>query len=172
MTVKWTTLSLVLAIFSALPLFSWNARAQEQAESDLLSLSIGYFDAGDNQNALDARIEYRWGDPLVWVVKPWAGAEITSDGAIYGLGGLTADITLNGRWTLAPGIGGGLYMDGNGKDLGSVIAFRSQLEALYALDNGQRLGIAASHISNAGIGSKNPGTEVLSLYWHLPVSWF
>ncbi len=35
--------------------------------------------------------------------------------------------------------------------------------------NGSRLGLAFGHISNAGLDDDNPGTEILNLYYHIPV---
>jgi hypothetical protein len=31
------------------------------------------------------------------------------------------------------------------------------------------LGVAISHLSNAGIGDRNPGTEIATLYYSLPL---
>lgn len=143
-----------------------------KADSDLFSVSAGYYDANDNEEAVDFRLEYRWSDPLVWVVKPWVGAEATSEGAAYGVAGLLFDFKLAERFLITPSFGVGAYADGSGKDLGHTLEFRSQLELGYEFDNESRVGIAGGHISNAGIGDSNPGTEIISLYYHHPVDWF
>lgn len=140
--------------------------------SDLLSLGVGYYDINDNEEAADFRLEYRWDEPLAWVIKPWAGAEVSSDGAVYGLGGLLADIKVGNGFLITPSFGAGLYSDGDGKDLGHVVEFRSQLEMGWEFQNQSRLGIAFGHISNAGLDDKNPGTEILNAYYHVPVDWF
>ena len=49
------------------------------------------------------------------------------------------------------------------------LEFRSQAELSYIFDDKARLGVAVSHLSNAGIGDRNPGTEVLSLYYMVPL---
>ena len=56
------------------------AMAQDPA---FVTLGAGYFDLvrADNQ-AADFRAEYR-SDLELWIVKPWAGVEATSDGAVY-----------------------------------------------------------------------------------------
>ena len=52
------------------------------------------------------------------------------------------------------------------------VEFLSQLELGYLFDNNHRIGIAGGHISNAGLGDRNPGTEILNVYYHIPVgSW-
>jgi len=122
----------------------------------------------DNQ-ALDFRLEYRHGGKL-WLVKPWVGIEATSDGGLYGAGGLLADIYLGRHFVLTPSLGVGAFAEGDGKDLGNTVEFRSQIEAAYRFDDLSRLGLAFSHISNASLGDKNPGVEVLTVYYSLPVS--
>ena len=49
------------------------------------------------------------------------------------------------------------------------VEFRSQVELGYQFENQSRLSLAFSHISNAELGDDNPGTEVLNLYYHLPL---
>ena len=94
--------------------------------------------------------------------------EGTSDGAIYGLGGILMDVFFGRRLVLTPSFGAGAYFDGDGKDLGSVIEFRSQVELAYRFNDRSRLGVAISHISNASIGSDNPGTEIVTIYYSIP----
>jgi hypothetical protein len=143
------------------------ARAQE--EQSLLAGGVGAFDLiQDDDTAMDFRIEYRHGSGL-WFFKPWFGLEGTSDGGFYGLGGILADFNLTPNLILTPSIGAGAYAEGDGKDLGHVIEFRSQIELAYRFDNASRIGLAFSHISNAGLGTENPGTEVINLYYALPV---
>jgi hypothetical protein len=153
----------------ALPLFIFNY-STSHASDDLLSLGVGYYDVGKDENAADFRVEYRWGEKIFWQLKPWIGAEGTTDGALYGLGGFLVDWEVSDHFIITPSVGAGLYSDGGGKDLGHAIEFRSQLEFGYHFTNNTRMGLAFGHISNASIGDKNPGTEILSLYYHLPVT--
>ncbi len=147
--------------------------APAKADGDLLSIGLGYYDINDNEDAADFRLEYRWDTPLLWVIEPWVGAEVSSDGAIYGVGGILADIQFQNGFLITPSFGAGLYSDGDGKDLGHVVEFRSQLELGYEFDNFSRIGIAGGHISNAGLDDRNPGTEFLNLYYHVPIDhWF
>lgn len=141
-----------------------------KADDNLVSLGVGYYDIGKDKNAADFRMEYRWGNPFLWLLKPWAGLEVTSDGAVYGLGGILLDWKPGDRFVVTPSFGGGFYADGGGKDLGHTIEFRSQLELGYEFESRSRLGLAFSHISNSSLGNSNLGTEILSLYYHIPVS--
>lgn len=141
-----------------------------KASEDFVSLSAGYFDFLDDDKAADFRLEYRWNTPFFWVVKPFAGMEFTSDGAAYGLGGLLLDIPVKPHWYFTPSFGAGLYHDGDGIDLGHTLQFRTQLEMAYEFESRDRLSLAFSHISNASLDGDNPGTEIVSLYYHMPLS--
>jgi hypothetical protein len=138
---------------------------------DRLSVGVGYFDVFDNEEAVDFRVDYRPGTPIIWELRPWLGAEVTSDGSLWGGAGFLYDFHLTSNWLLTPSIGAGLYSDGDGKDLGSAVEFRSMIELGYQFNNASRVSVGLSHLSNAGIGDDNPGTEILSLYYHMPISW-
>lgn len=168
-------------IFRALGLVALLAGVFAQAahadadDPALLALGVGYYDIGSGDDtAVDFRLEYRH-DQGFWIVgdwigiKPWVGIEATSDAAVYGVGGLLLDIDLGPRLIATPSAGVGAYADGDGKDLGHTVEFRTQFELAYRFDNRSRLGLAFSHISNAGIGDKNPGVEILNVYYALPL---
>jgi lipid A 3-O-deacylase len=70
---------------------------------------------------------------------------------------------------ITPSIGAGLYSQGNGKDLGSLLEFRTQLEIGYKFENEMRVTVAYSHISNANLTDLNPGVDIISAYLHVPV---
>lgn len=143
------------------------ARAQ-----DFLAVGFGKMNVLDSDDFWDVRTEYRWGEGLIWQIKPFIGVEVNDEGAIYGLGGLYYDFGIAPHWYLTPSFGAGLWHDGGGPDLGHAVEFRSQLELAYEFENGHRLSTGFSHISNASLGDRNPGTEILSFYWQVPVSWW
>ena len=60
------------------------------------------------------------------------------------------------------------YNDGNGKKLGNKVEFRTTIEFSYQLVNKERIGISFGHISNANIGNKNPGAEIISISYQKP----
>ena len=53
----------------------------------------------------------------------------------------------------------GLYENGDGKDLGNVIQFKSEVNIFYSITKSSRIGVGSHHISNAGLSSVNPGTN-------------
>ncbi len=138
-------------------------------EKAFLTIGGGYYDINDNKGAAELRLEWK-GRKLFWGVKPIVGAMATSDGAVYGYGGIGWDLYFGRRIVATPSFAAGAYHDGNGKDLGSTVEFRSALELAWRFDNDTRLGLMIYHLSNASISDNNPGTEVLSLGLSVPLN--
>ena len=164
MSVRALLLPLLLVFVT---FFSVPAKAQ-----DYLALSIGEMNVLDDDDMWDFRADYRWGEPLLWQIKPYVGVEFSDEGSAYGVAGLYYDFPMAPHWYLTPSLGAGLWHDGDGPDLGHVVEFRSQLDIAYEFNNGHRIGAGFSHISNASLGDRNPGTEVLNVHWHVPVNWW
>jgi len=166
--VKHTALFAAFILVFSLP--AEPLQAQDTEDTDWLSLGIGYYDIADNDSAADFRLEYRDGHKYFWEIKPWAGLEVTSDSSVWIGGGILADLEVSPGLYVIPSFGAGFYEEGSsGKDLGYFIEFRSQLEVAYELQNKQRVGVSFGHISNADLDDKNPGTQVLNLYYHVPI---
>lgn len=155
----------VLALLVTALFTSPAARADDPA---FLALSAGYFDINDNHDAAEGRIEYRH-DRKFWIFKPFLGVMATSDEAVHGYAGVLVDIYFGRRWVLTPSFAPGLYRDGDGKDLGGTVQFRSQLEFSYRFDNRARLGLSVNHISNASIYDSNPGAESVTITYAIPL---
>ena len=82
-----------------------------------------------------------------------------------------AGILLTGETSnvlVTPSFGFGIYDDGNGTKLGNNIEFRTTIEVSYQLKNKNRIGFSLGHISNANLGDKNPGVEIISLSYQIP----
>ena len=142
------------------------------------------FDGSSSNHATDFRYEKRFDTTLIdigpkednfFYLKPFAGIELTTDSAFYVLGGIYLEDNLGkllvgnqNNWNLTPSFGVGYYDDGNGKKLGNKIEFRTTLEISYQLKNKDRIGFSLGHISNANIGNKNPGVEIISLSYQKP----
>jgi len=141
------------------------------------------FDGSQTNQATDFRYERRFDNSLFEIgpksdnffnLKPFAGFEITSNSANYFLAGIYLEDNIGTLFTgdssnfiFTPSFGAGYYDDGDGKDLGSNIEFRTTLEVSYQLKNENRIGLSFGHISNANIGDKNPGVEVLSFSYQI-----
>ena len=142
------------------------------------------FDGSARNQATDFRYEYRSAESLLdigpeednfFFLKPFFGAEFTNDSASYVLTGIYFEDNLGelfegekSKFFFTPSFGAGIYDDGSGKKLGNDLQFRTSLEMSYELKNKNRIGISFSHISNANLGDKNPGVEILSFSYHIP----
>ena len=141
------------------------------------------FDGSKTNEALDLRYERRFGNSILEIghedydffnLKPFAGFEVTSDTAYYLITGVYLEDNIGTLFTgdesnynFTPSFGVGYYDDGDGKKLGNNIEFRTTFELSYQLENKNRIGISFGHISNANIGDKNPGVEILSLSYQI-----
>ncbi len=174
----------LVALLLALSFFLTAGKASAFEQPDTLGFAVGYYDALENEprnESTDFRLEYRFGMDLLqeatdtslsWFgFRPFVGLEATTDEAFYALGGFIFDFAPTDWLVISPNVGVGLYHDGDGKNLGSYIEFRSTIEAGVRFPNESRLTAALGHISNAGITDRNSGTEIVSLYYHFPVSW-
>lgn len=155
---------LCTAVLAAAPGLAW-------ADDDpvLFTFQGGVFDAiQDDDTAASFAFEVR-GNERFLLFKPFGGMMGTSDGAFHGYGGILTDIYFGRRIVLTFGFAPGVYSDGNGKELGYWLEFRSSGELAYRFDDRSRIGLMVNHISNAGLGDKNPGTEVLMLSYSVPL---
>lgn len=145
------------------------AAAQRANEPPLITLGAGAWNVlRADDKALEFRAEYRT-DYQLWWFRPFVGVTATSDLSVYGFGGLLLDIFFGPRIVLTPSLAVGLYGEGDGIDLGHVIEFRDSIELAWRFDDRSRLGFVFYHMSNAGIGSRNPGVEVFSLNYSIPL---
>ena len=142
------------------------------------------FDGSEKNQATDFRYEYRGDKPLVnigpeednfFFLKPFFGVEFTNESASYFLTGIYFEDNLGelfegdkSKLYFTPSFGAGIYDDGSGKKMGNDLQFRTALEVSYELKNKNRIGISFSHISNANLGDKNPGVEILSFSYQIP----
>ena len=58
-----------------------------------------------------------------------------------------------------PSFAPGLYSKGDGKDLGHILEFKSELQFSLDVFSNSELGFSYNHISNASLGDKNPGAN-------------
>ena len=97
-------------------------------------------------------------DSFVGIISPVSGAMITADNATYFYTGIQAEYKL-GFVNFVPSFTPGLYGEGDGKDLGHLIEFKSEVLLSLDLFKNSQLGLSYNHISNASLGDKNPGAN-------------
>ena len=91
-------------------------------------------------------------------ISPVSGFLITGDSATYLYTGIQAQYNI-GKMNLTPSFTPGLYGQGDGKDLGHIVEFKSELQLSFDLLKDSELGFSYNHISNASLGDKNPGAN-------------
>ena len=138
-----------------------------------LALGAGAFDITpstshkDSRSAGEFRGEYRFAD-TVWIVAPFIGTSVTTDGAAYGYFGLGFDVNFGPNWVVTPNGAAGIFERGSGTILGSWWEFRTGAEFAYRFADQARLGLAVNHTSNAGLTRRNPGEQSVLLMYSIP----
>jgi len=97
-------------------------------------------------------------DTFLGNLSPITGGMITADNASYIYTGVQAQYKL-GAINFTPSFTPGLYFEGDGKDLGHIIEFKSELQFSLNVFQNSELGLSYNHISNASLGDKNPGAN-------------
>ena len=92
------------------------------------------------------------------VLSPITGFMMTADNAKYAYTGVQAQYKI-GALNIIPSFTPGLYGEGDGKDLGHIIEFKSELQLSIDLLQNTELGFSYNHLSNASLGDKNPGAN-------------
>lgn len=159
-------------MFAALGLLlSLSVKLDAQAgEPDFLTFGVGIYDMFDDQTTAEFRVEYVFSEEnkLLWFT-PFVGLTATAEGGTYGYAGIGIDIFFGKRFVVSPNFAAGVYGNGDGKDLGHAIEFRSGANFAYRFNDYSRMGFAFHHISNAGLDERNPGEETLMLTYSIPL---
>lgn len=173
---RWVSAACIVVSLVSLPFAAQRASAQDP---HYVVIGAGWYDAIVHEDAATTiRVEFRPGYKIFWRIQPLLGVTGTTDGAIYGYGGINADFPLAeffpdttwvNRLVFNINLAAGYYDEGDGKDLGNSLEFRTGAELAYEFQTGIRVGGGFYHISNAGTGSENPGTEILSVFVALPL---
>ena len=130
-----------------------------------LSFYTGTFDVidkeGDDKTTLFG-IEHKnpdlFRDTFLGKFKPVSGAFITGNSSVYLYTGIEGQYGL-GPLKILPSFTPGYYEKGDGKDLGSILEFKSDIKFGLDIFENSKLSYSYSHISNNDWGDTNPGTD-------------
>lgn len=148
-----------------------NASGAKAAVAGYITGGLGAFDFLHNYTAAEGRLEFRFAYSLLFW-HPLVGTFFTPKGSVYTYGGFRLEIPIGKHILILPIATVGDYEKGAGKDLGSHIEFKTGAEIDLVFANGIRVGPAFDHVSNAGIGKKNPGEENLMMMMSVPLGVF
>ena len=156
----------VLNILVVLITFSFasfvNAEDKKSKETEL-NLFTGMFDFSDTGQAagvigLQHRNDDLFRESFLGKLSPITGGFLTEKNAIYLYTGIQAEYEL-GFLTITPSFAPGYYNYGDGKDLGSPLEFKTEVQMSFDINDSTYLGMSYNHISNASLGDKNPGAN-------------
>ena len=136
----------------------------EQGDVDI-SFYTGTFDVidkeGDDKTTLFG-LEHKnpnlFRDTFLGKFKPVSGAFMTGKSSAYLYTGIEGQYGI-GPLKILPSFTPGYYEKGNGKDLGSVLEFKSEVQITLNFLQNSQLGFSYNHLSNASLGDKNPGAN-------------
>ncbi len=153
----------IFKVLTILVIFSSHVLADDNNKE--LSFYTGTFDVidkeGDDKTTLFG-IEHKnpdlFRDTLLGKFKPVSGAFITGNSSVYLYTGIEGQYGL-GPLKILPSFTPGYYEKGDGKDLGSVLEFKSEIKFGLDIFENSKLSYSYSHISNNDWGDTNPGTD-------------
>ncbi len=162
MNMKKITSSILITLFV---LCSANivSVAEENFKETELNIFTGMFDFSDDKQAsgilgLQHQNEELYRKSFLGNLSPITGGFLTEKNAFYLYSGVQAEYDL-GFLTITPSFAPGYYNYGDGKDLGYPLEFKSEIQMTFNLSDSTNLGMSYNHISNASLGSKNPGAN-------------
>ena len=153
-----------LAMFVLMFTFVGVASAGDDESADQLEVAVwaGIFEQDRPREAFELGFDVTLKHDLIWGIKQTFGVMTTDDNAYYGFVGFRYTLPLKSeRFRIDVSTASGLYENGNGKDLGGPIEFRSGLDLMLNLERGGYLSFGLYHISNAILYDKNPGANTL-----------
>ena len=160
-------LKIVIGIFLfCTSFFSSSLRSEEikdLSDPHEYNFFTGMFDFSDDGKkstliGIQHQNEDLYRDSFLGTISPVSGFLITGDSATYLYTGIQAEYNI-GKMNLTPSFTPGLYAQGDGKDLGHLVEFKSELQLSFDLLKDSELGFSYNHISNASLGEKNPGAN-------------
>ena len=154
-------LNLFCLLLLAIPAYS--EEKKENFNEHELNFYTGMFDfSDDGQRAalfgFQHQNENLVRDSFLGTLSPVTGFMVTENNAAYAYTGVQANYAL-GKLNVIPSFAPGLYNQGDGKDLGHTVEFKSEIQLSLDLFSNSELGFSYNHISNASLGEKNPGAN-------------
>jgi lipid A 3-O-deacylase len=155
-----------LSLFIVVLLSATNLFAVEELKnnSHQLNFYTGNFDfSDDKQSAYLIGFQHQDDnlnrDTFLGNVSPITGGFITENSAAYIYTGIEWNVDMGNKLLFTPSFTPGLYHEGDGKDLGHVLEFKSEVQLSYSTSDNTSFGVSYNHVSNASLGDKNPGAN-------------
>ena len=157
--------SFVLIVLTSFTFFNFAYSADENTNKYKTELNFftGMFDWSDHKQAsgligLQHQNDDLFRNSFLGKLSPITGGFMTEKNAFYLYTGIQAEYEL-GILKITPSFAPGYYNYGDGKDLGYPLEFKSEIQMSLDLSDTTQLGMSYNHISNASLGTKNPGAN-------------
>ena len=151
-----------LFLLISLPLKSEDVKKISGSEHEF-NIYTGMFDFSDHGKrsqiiGFQHQNENLLRESFFGTLSPVTGALITQDSATYIYTGVQAMYKV-GNINITPSFTPGLYNQGDGKNLGHIVEFKSEVQLSFDLPKESQFGFSYNHISNANLGDNNPGAN-------------
>ena len=157
--------SIILIALISFSFSSFANSADEMIDKNETEMNFftGMFDFSDDKQAsgllgLQHQSDELFRKSFLGTLSPISGGFLTEKSAIYLYTGVQAEYEL-GFLTITPSFASGYYNYGDGKDLGSPLEFKTEVQMSFDISDSTHLGMSYNHISNASLGDKNPGAN-------------
>ena len=152
-------LTLILSTFVA------KAEDNENISGHKYDFYAGIFDTIDKEGDEKATLYgFEHNNPILFrdtfagKFSPISGGFMTNKSSIYLYTGVQADYEI-GTLNILPSFTPGYYAEGDGKNLGSPLEFKSEIKISFDIFKNSEIGYSYSHISNNDWGDINPGVD-------------
>ena len=165
--------SVVFILYVVLHLFAFKSVAEDNSgevekvvknsKQNEINVFTGMFDFSDEKQkaglfGFQHQSDELFRESFLGKLSPITGGFLTENSAMYLYTGVQAEYEV-GFLTITPSFAPGYYNYGDGKDLGYPLEFKSEVQLSFDLSDSSHLGMSYNHISNASLGSKNPGAN-------------
>jgi hypothetical protein len=139
-------------------------RFEYEAVATFGQIGVADDESADTAAGVEIRLPHNWHG-----IRPWLGTSVSDNGTWFAGAGFIYDLKPSPDWTITLGTGP-FYYESEHEDLGFDLEFYSFVEVTHRLRNNIRLGLRVGHLSNAGLGRINPGTENVALVAVIPLT--
>ena len=153
----------ILIVLISFSFLNFANSQDEKSNNTELNLFTGMFDFSDDKQAagvfgLQHQNDDLFRESFLGRLSPITGGFLTENNAFYIYTGVQTEYDL-GLFTITPSFAPGYYSSGDGKDLGHILEFKSEIQMSLNLSDSTHFGLSYNHISNASLGDKNPGAN-------------
>ena len=151
---------IILTLFS----FIVSAEESKNISEHQYNFYTGNFDfSDDKQKAILVGFQHQnenlERDTFLGYASPITGGFVTENSAAYVYTGVEWNYAMSEKLKFTPSFTPGIYYEGDGKDLGHALEFKTEVQLSYSISKSTNLGMSYNHISNASLGDKNPGAN-------------